>query len=254
MNYSHAENDKILDAWNEFSKKNGEGEIEYDGVAYKGDINTFTGSDGRVYHERKPANEETIWNNSNKRILFVLKELNDPDNPYDSRVVVRSDPENGVYITDTNIKNMLYATKGILESTKNEAASINENEDMNVLMEVWDKAAVAKINVKKQPGGAVADASVIAEHMNTYKDFLKQQLQLLDANIIICCDNREGILATIKDLAYPNAVQLTDEVWWDKDSDTMLIESYHTNPRRSYKFYYDRVINNYVEGLKKINE
>lgn len=253
MKYSHAENDKILDAWNEFSQNNGEGEIEYDGVAYKGGIHTFPGENGKVYNERKPGDEENIWNNSEKRILFVLKELNDPGNPYDSRVAVVYDPDNGIVPSDKNIKNMIYATKGILESSADNAAPLNENEDMDTLMKIWDKAAVAKINVKKQPGGAVADTSVIAEHMNTYKEFLKQQLQLLDANIIVCCDNKSGILSTIKELVYPNAVQVTDEVWYDKSSNAMLIESYHTNPHRSYQFFYDRVINNYVDALKKIN-
>ena len=120
-------------------------------------------------------------------------------------------------------------------------------------MQIWDKAAVAKINVKKQPGVSVSDTNEILAHMDTYKEFLKQQLQLLDANIIVCCDNRSGILSTVKELAYPDAIQLTDEVWYDKSSNAMLIESYHTNPRRSYEFFYDRVINNYVAALAKIN-
>ena len=124
---------------------------------------------------------------------------------------------------------------------------------MDVLMQIWDKAAVAKINVKKQPGVSVSDTNEILAHMDTYKEFLKQQLQLLDANIIVCCDNRSGILSTVKELAYPDAIQLTDEVWYDKSSNAMLIESYHTNPRRSYEFFYDRVINNYVAALAKIN-
>lgn len=251
--YSHAENDNILDAWEEFSIKNGDGEIERDGVAYKGNIRTFTGDDKNVYHERQPGNEETVWNNSDKRILFVLKELNDPGNPYDSRVVVGYDPDHGIVPTNKNIKNMIYATKGLLESTSDSTASFNENEDMEVLMRIWDNAAVAKINVKKQPGGAVANINEITAHINTYKGFLKQQIQLLDANIIVCCDNRSGILSTIKELAYPNAIQLTDEVWYDKSSNAMLIESYHTSPRRSYKFFYDRVINNYVAALAIIN-
>ena len=43
--YTHKENDSILDKWNEQSERNGLGKIEYDGVAYKGDIHTFIGKD-----------------------------------------------------------------------------------------------------------------------------------------------------------------------------------------------------------------
>lgn len=253
MKYSHVENDKILDAWNEFSIKNGEGQIERDGVAYKGVVHSFQNEKGDMVYERQPGNEETVWNNSVKRILFVLKELND-SNPYDSRVVVTYDPDNGKIPSNRNIKNMLYVTKGILESRVDKASPFNENDDMNILMKMWDSAAVAKINVKKQPGDSVADTNEIADHMNTYKEFLKQQLQLLDANIIVCCDNRAGILSAIKELVYPHAIQLTNEVWYDKSSGAMLIESYHTSARISYKSFYDRVINNFVDALARFNE
>lgn len=254
MKYSHVENDKILDAWNEFSIKNGEGEIERDGVAYKGVVNSFPNEKGAIVYERQPGNEETVWNNSDKRILFVLKELNDPGRPYDSRVVVTYNPDSDNIPSNRNIKNMLYATKGILESKADKTSPFNENDDMDILMKIWDNAAVAKINVKKQPGGSVADTNEIADHMNTYKEFLKQQLQLLNANIIVCCDNRAGILSTIKELVYPNAIQLTDEAWYDKSSGAMLIESYHTSARISYKYFYDRVINNFVDALARLNE
>ena len=82
VRYTHKENDKILEEWNNKSVLNGAGSIETDGVAYKGSIKKFTGSDGKTYHERIEGKEEDIWNNSDKRILFIAKELNDPNNPH----------------------------------------------------------------------------------------------------------------------------------------------------------------------------
>ena len=251
--YSHSENDKILEAWQEQSVKNGAGDIEFDGVAYKGDINTFVGKDGKTYNERNPGNEESIWNNSDKRILFVAKELNDPENPYDSRVVMAYAPERGIEPTDRFLKSMLYIAKGLLESQADKGADFNGDEHIENLMAAWDKAAVAKINVKKQPGGSVADMVEINSSMQEYRDLLRKQLQLLDANIIVCCDNRAGILSTIKNLIYPNAVQLNDETWYDEQSNTLLIESYHLSAWVvSYENKYNRVIGNYVDALAKI--
>ena len=90
--------------------------------------------------------------------------------------------------------------------------------------------------------------------MQTYREFLAKQLQLLDANIIVCCDNRAGILSTIKELVYPNAVQVNDEVWYDEESNTLLIESYHLSAWTiSFEDKYNRVIGNYVDALAKIN-
>ncbi len=252
IKYSHSENDKILDAWQELSIKNGDGKIEFDGVAYKGGIHPFSGDDGKIYNERQPGNEESIWNDSTKRILFVGKELNDPDNPYDSRVVMKYDPENDIKVSHQFLKSMLFITKGLIESTAEKAAAFNVTESMENLMGIWDKAAVAKINVKKQPGGAVADMVEINSSMQEYRNLLRKQLQLLDANIIVCCDNRAGILSIIKELVYPDAVQLLDEAWYDKLSNTLLIESYHLSARMSYEKRYNRVIRNYVEALAKI--
>lgn len=251
--YSYSENDKILQSWQEKSIKNGAGEIEFDGVAYKGGINTFTGNDGKTYYERLSGNEDSIWNDSNKRILFVAKELNDPENPYDSRVVMTYNPARGIEPTDRFLKSMLYITKGLLESQADKAADFNGDEPIENLMAAWDKAAVAKINVKKQPGGSVADMAQVNSSMQEYRDLLRKQLQLLDANIIVCCDNKAGILSTIKDLVYPNAVQLTDEAWYDKQSNTLLIDSYHLSAWTiSYEDKYNRVIGNYVNALAKI--
>lgn len=253
MMYTHSENDKVLECWQELSVKNGDGKIEFDGVAYKGDIHPFTGDDGKICNERQPGNEESIWNNSDKRILFVAKELNDPDNPYDSRVVMAYDPDNGIEPTDRFLKSMLYITNGVMESTAGKAVEFNGEESMGNLMDTWDKAAVAKINVKKQPGKSVADMAEINSSMQEYRDLLRKQLQLLNANIIVCCDNRAGILSTIKELVYPDAVQLSDEAWYDKLSDTLLIESYHLSAWMiSYEDKYNRVIGNYVDALAKI--
>lgn len=255
MKYSHLENDKILESWQELSIKNGDGEIEFDGVAYKGDIHTFVGNDGKTYNERQPGNEESVWNNSSKRILFIAKELNDPNNPYDSRVVITYDPKNGIEPpTDKFLKSMLYITKGLMESTTDKAAEFNRDESIDNIMNTWDKSAVAKINVKKQPGGAVSDMAEIDSYMQTYRNLLKRQLLLLHANIIVCCDNKATILTTIKQLVYPEALQLNDEVWYDERSKTLLIESYHLSAwTKSYEDKYNRVINNYVDALAKIN-
>lgn len=249
--YSHTENDKILDVWNEISIKNGEGEIEYDGVAYKGEVKAIQSSNGSIMFQRQPGNEESNWNNSSKRILFVAKELNDVD-VYDSRVVVNFDPENGIVPSHKFIKNMLFITKGLLESTKELPAEFPVDEDMDILMKSWDKAAVAKINVKKQPGGSSADMNSVAKAADTYKELLKKQLHLLDANIIVCCDSKNIILSTIKDIEYPNAIQINDYVWYDNTKETILISSYHLSARKTYEDVYERVVRSFVDALAKI--
>ncbi|MDE7368246.1 MAG: hypothetical protein K2N08_00525 [Muribaculaceae bacterium] len=251
-NYTHQENDQILEEWENLSIKNGKEKIETDGVAYKGGIKPFIGSDGNTYHERLSGNEEDIWNNSDKRILFVAKELNDPKNPYDSRVVMSFDPDKGIIPTHKFLKAMLFITSGLLHSSEKHAAKFNKEEPMEKLMADWDKAAVAKINVKKQPGGSTSSFSEISQAMEDYKEFLVKQVKLLNANIIVCCDGRGVILSAIRDWVYPNAKKVNDFVWYDKEAETLLINSYHLSARKSYKNLYDRVISSYVDALAKL--
>lgn len=123
--YTHIKNDEILEKWRTRSLESGHGDIELEGVQYKGEINTFIGNNGIVYHERSKGNEEVVWNDASRRILFIAKELNDPKNPYDSRVVVRIDSGRGIIPTNRFVLNMLYVTAGLINSTPNFCPSFN---------------------------------------------------------------------------------------------------------------------------------
>ena len=250
-NYSHKENDAILDKWNKRSIEKSMGEIESDGVAYKGSIKTFSGDDGQVYHERMAGNEEKIWNESPRRILFIAKELNDPNNPYDSRVVVRYDEQNGIYSTDKFIKNMLFINHGLQKMNGENYEALDREISMDELMKVWDESAVAKINVKKQPGGSTANMYEISEAIVLFEDLLKAQLSLLDANIIVCCDGSGILIDRIKNLLYSDAIQINDYVWYSPHSGVCLINSYHLKPRnKTYEEVYERVVKSFSDSLK----
>ena len=70
--YSSQDNQLILDKWAERAHTRNEGEISPDGVYYKGERHQYE-SDGKIYCEREPGNEDALWNSAKRRILFISK-------------------------------------------------------------------------------------------------------------------------------------------------------------------------------------
>ncbi len=253
--YTHINNDEILEKWRKRSLESGHGDIELDGVQYKGEINTFIGSNGVVYHERTEGNEEIVWNGASKRILFIAKELNDRNNPYDSRVVVKMDAERGIIPTNRFVLNMLYVTAGLINSTPNFYQSFNFSRSLDektLLMKEWDRAAVAKINIKKQPGSNKSIPNEIFASIDQYGDLLIEQLQLLSPTIIVCCGTF-NYLTHIFNQIYPSIKTLNNWISFVEKDKMIIINGYHFSAYSiSYRSHYEGIVYNYIEALKDL--
>ena len=82
--YSFDKNQQILDEWRKKARSEGYDDIFEDGVYYKGDRYVI---ESLNLYERSRGGEDRIWNNAIKRILFITKESNTSDYPYDMRCV-----------------------------------------------------------------------------------------------------------------------------------------------------------------------
>lgn len=69
--YSFQNNQLILDKWAKRAHIRKEGEISPDGVYYKGSRYHFE-SNGKIFCERERGDEDALWNNSLRRILFII--------------------------------------------------------------------------------------------------------------------------------------------------------------------------------------
>lgn len=181
------DNEQLLKEWEIASINNNEqDEFVPDGILYRG--NVIYSNTGGWAHER--GNEEELWEHSSKRILFITKDLND-DGAWDIRAETgrknHSGEGNVLINTKGNFcRNYLYQVYGLGNITAEHFVDYESFSDEEAI-QYFDKCTLARINVKKQLGKSSIEDKVLVEYINKYSDFLKRQVLLLDADIIVCC-------------------------------------------------------------------
>ncbi|TWH64396.1 hypothetical protein LX59_02343 [Azomonas agilis] len=126
------------------------------------------------------AVDEDAYSSSERRILFMLKEVNDPEGgDWDLRQFIK---DGGRSYTWNNITRWI-------EGIRNLSIDIPWKDLEQVDNERRAKAlrSVAAVNLKKSPGSHTSDPSEIAVIAEQDKAFLNRQVSLYQADLIICC-------------------------------------------------------------------
>ena len=257
--YSFDKNQQILDEWRKISRLEGFEDIFEDGVYYKGDryliesLNQF---------ERSRGEEDKIWNNATKRLLFITKESNTADYPYDMRcfeLTRNTDGTKSIGKRHFN-RNLLRLSAGLSKINMNNFILFTEIDNVEYLDKVWDEIAVARINIKKHGGAPSSNNKELQKILDDekYRDLLIKQIRLLNPNIIICCDSPGIIKDFIIENLLPEAEKLNSWIYYDEKSKIWIIHSYHLSYTQ-YPFadvneeeLYSQLMKNFQEALNQI--
>lgn len=253
--YSFQDNELILDKWAKRAKLINEGEISPDGVYYKGPRYQFE-SNGKVFIERKRGSEDILWNNSTRRILYISKDPNEPNNPYDMRCCeLTHNPDGTLSFGCRFVNNMLRLTAGLASISKGGYINFDEINNIDYLDEIWEKTAVARINVKKHLGGSSISNKELSSAMENYSDYIIEQIRLLNANIIVCCGGSSIIKNFVVNNIYYDAEKINNWIYYSPIYNTWIIDSYHLNPRSATtdEAFYTDMMSNFCNALKKQN-
>lgn len=122
--------------------------------------------------------------NSDIKVLWVLKEANSSEDDWDMREALASylKTEKGLrYGWANTFTPIVYTTNGIFseENWDNMGDFTKDSDIIDCLQKV------AYINVKKIPGGSVADGNVIQNFYNENKEVLHEQIKLINPDVII---------------------------------------------------------------------
>ena len=144
--------------------------------------------------------DEQAYSASPIKLLFVLKEVNDPDGGgWDLREFICA---GGRPQTWNNITRW---TEGIQQLSKDspwsDLESIDERRRKQAL------SSIAAINLKKTPGGHTTDIDGLAATATEDREFLNRQMGLYDPDIIICCG------AATSDILH-SLIHFSDEPFW----------------------------------------
>ncbi len=140
--------------------------------------------------------DEDAYLQSSRKLLFVLKEVNDVDGGgWDLRKFVR---DGGRAQTWNNITRWVEGIRRLTEDIPwNELAEIDEERRRDTLR------TIAAINLKKSPGGHTTDLVALAKVAEEDKVLLNRQFSLYDPDVIVCCGTSDTFHLLVSLCAQP---------------------------------------------------
>jgi hypothetical protein len=124
--------------------------------------------------------DEDAYLTSCPKLLFVMKEVNDPDGgDWDLREFVR---DGGRWQTWDNISRWVEGIRSLSEDIPWEKL-----EEVDAERRRRTLRSIAVMNLKKSPGGHTTDSGELAKVAEEDQEFLNKQFALYDADVTICC-------------------------------------------------------------------
>ncbi len=208
-------------------------------MIHNGDIGFC--EDGLVYRN---GNEVELWNNANRKILFLLKENNDNDGQ-DVREwtgSINGYSPNGLFYN--RLSAWLY---GLTNYTNNSYPTIEDAFKATNQMKALSEYPYAYVNVKKKSGGAIADDSIVYDFGKRYANYLRQELDILAPNIIVC--GGQVVFNVATDIIYKELMftQKNSWVYYNNENNLILINSFHPTARKSNEEMYVWMMENVIK-------
>lgn len=236
--------DTLFKSWKAQSIKDGFSDFCEDGLMYRGEITNFVAQDGNTYWFRKNGNEETLWANAPKRVMFLNKDV--PYNPnQDIREWILR--QNETDITALHYKNIAIWLYGLLNIDANGRSPIFEDiDDTKIYSPFIDKTPIALVNCKKESGESSISNETLSEHIERYKNFLRDQIQILDPDIIVCGGGSGMIKDFVKANVYSGLMEVNSWMYFDESKNKLVIDSFHPSYYGlSRKEIYNRMMTHY---------
>ncbi len=248
---------------------------------WKNKLGTCFTYDGIMYQNGKTNEQvEKEWMASPKRVVFLLKDQhqfgdgekwdeqirywlkdlpNDDadtlENKIRNRNLVPPKFKNGKIARKTIFKPIAYILWGLVNVDRNNdwwyQEVENHHEDVKKL---FNTQPFALVECKKDPGGPICNPSILKYHLEEYGNFLKEEIKILNPNMIVCTN--ELIYDFVQKKYFENEELIKIEgkhnsVRYHQKSDTLIFCSFHPSARykKSYEIY-DGVMSHYRAFLK----
>lgn len=147
--------------------------------------------------------DEVAYLSSSPRVLFILKEVNDPEGgEWDLRTFMR---EGGRVATWSNLARWTDGLRSLdVDRSWSELSEVDAERRVNSLR------SIAAMNLKKTPGGTVNVKADLYQIATEDRVHLNRQFAMYDADIVICCGpDVAEIVHRLIDVAQPQPWRLT---------------------------------------------
>jgi len=132
------------------------------------------------------VNEEA-YAKSDKKLVFVLKEINSSEFGWDLREFLKNRNERS-----QTWNNVTRWVMGIREMHKDFLWAYLK--DISKKQRIEQIRSICCVNLRKSPGGHTTDGKRLIEIAYEDKDYINRQINLYDADLIICCGKMVGDL------------------------------------------------------------
>lgn len=271
--------DRLFQEWREMYKKKYEEWYENkefeddmfceDGLLYRGEHEIVVNElEKKKYWVRRPGNETEIWDNAKVRLLILTKDTPENSEQCDVREEAgRKNPTDGNIVTSgkyfyKNLTMWSYALIRMLSGEKRE--TYEDLPDWDKLREYYETDPIARVNCKKEIGESTCADNVLKNHMEDFQEFLKTQINMYDANIILCCGKDKSIkdfvnkycISDLKEYSFSDYKEIS--LYFSPLTKKIIIHSYHPSMiGRSEEFlekYYEKMMDVVEAFLKEYPE
>lgn len=212
--------------------------------------------DGLVYKHDANIDIEKAWNESPRRIAFLLRDQHQQGGLWDEDIREWLRGEGSNYEKNRNLKgkfirniaNLFYGLNNLSRQNKCELQSIPEE----VIKCHFNTAPFALVECKKVPGGSSLNPKTLRDYLNHDSNYLRQELEILNPNIIVCTsgDIRNMVLSWYSKedvIDFPTF----NSVHFNKKTKKLIFNSYHPSAIKSPVNFYEGVMWHYREGFMK---
>ncbi len=244
----HKKEEQLFIRWAERARKLHESdEITKDGLLYRGDM-WFDGFNQIC----KPADEELQWTDASLRMLVMTKELNEDDG-WDIRGESGRVPSPRLTCRTAQrfFPNLELWFYGLMNIPDRKVMTYSKADNQTRLQGFYENAPIARINCKKQPDIKATSNMVMQKYLRDYADLLKEQIELYDADIILCVGGQGVMVRFLAEHVYTDLEQYNDHIWFSPSAGVVAVKQYHPN----YNVYsrqemYTALIKDYQSFLK----
>lgn len=222
--------DTLFDRWEKDTLKNGLNSFCRDGLIQQG-IDT-----------------EKVWNESERRIVFVQKEWLEPNlNDLRSILAERDDKWFTNRLQGKRVAAWLY---GLKHTTENGYPEMNKAFDKSTMVDTIHNIPFALININKQIQNTASTNASIYSYADRYRQYLKEQFALLNPNVCVCCG--DIVFKVVKNIIFPNSpfIKVNDWIYYERYTQTIIINSYLPTARKNDMETYSTMMEKLIEGLK----
>ena len=222
----HKKEEQLFSRWAERARKLRESdEITKDGLLYRGDM-WFDGFN----QVSKPGNEEQQWEDASLRLMVLTKELNEDDG-WDIRGESGRVPSPRLTCRTAQrfFPSLELWVYGLMNIPDRKVMAFSRADNATRLQGFYENAPIARVNCKKQPDIKSASNMVLQKYLRDYADLLKEQIELYDADIILCVGGQGVMVRFLAEHVYTDLEQYNDHIFFSPSAGVVVAKQYHPN-------------------------